>query len=280
MPTPPLRRFAGLMAGSDAHIDLADAALLVARQEYPDLDPGPYLRRLDAMAAALRPRLDPHGDAVGSILALNDYLFGELGFAGNRDDFRDPRNSFLNEVLDRRLGIPITLSLVYLEVGWRLGLPLRGVSFPGHFLVKLEIEDGEVILDPFLRGASLSLDDLASRIQGLAATQRPTRASLPRLLAAASNKVILLRMLHNLKQTYLEREDYPRALSTLEWILAAVPNDPREIRDRGTVYERLECAKAALADLRRYLELAPEAADAEAIRVRVVELHQAVARLN
>lgn len=275
-----LNQFITTLAQAEPDIDLAATALLIARQAYPDLDADSYLERLDRMAEALRERLDPDYTPVDTMLELNQYLFSELGFAGNRQDYYDPRNSFLNDVLDRRLGIPITLSIVYLEVGRRVGLDLEGVPFPGHFLVKLHVNEGEVILDPYGGGASLGLDDLEERMEQAMGNGRPLRPLLPGLLSGTTKRNILVRMLRNLRSVYLRREDHLRVLQTLDWILACQPDDAEALRDRGLAYETLECAKPALADLRRYLDLAPRAPDAESIRARVIDLQRAARRLN
>jgi regulator of sirC expression with transglutaminase-like and TPR domain len=173
----PLETFGRLMAEPDAAVDLGLAALLIARQEYPTLDSALYLAQLDSMALELRQRGADAGDEIAAIQALNRYLFQELGFRGNQQDYFDPRNSFLNDVLDRRLGIPITLSLIYLEVGRRLGLRLQGVAFPGHFLVKLPLRDGEVILDPYAQGASLGIQELEERAEQAIGARRLLRTS-------------------------------------------------------------------------------------------------------
>lgn len=275
-----LNQFITNLAQADPDIDLAATALLIARQAYPDLDSASYLERLDRMAEDLRERLDPDYTPVDTMLELNQYLFSELGFAGNRQDYYDPRNSFLNDVLDRRLGIPITLSIVYLEVGRRVGLDLEGVPFPGHFLVKLHVNEGEVILDPYGGGASLGLDDLEERMEQVMGNGRPLRPLLPGLLSGTTKRNILVRMLRNLRSVYLRREDHLQVLLTLDWILACQPDDAEALRDRGLAYEALECAKPALEDLRRYLEMAPRAPDAESIRARVIELQRAARRLN
>src|SRR3990172_8978648 len=160
------QRFATMLSEDEGSINLAEAALLIAQEEYPGLDVEAYLDRLNRMACEVekRFRYDHDEDPLGCVEALNSYLFNDLKFRGNAEEYYDPRNSFLNEVLDRRTGIPITISTVYLEVGWRLGLPLHGIGFPGHFLVKYSRAEGEIILDPFHRGSVLTEEECQGRL--------------------------------------------------------------------------------------------------------------------
>jgi regulator of sirC expression with transglutaminase-like and TPR domain len=213
-------------------------------------------------------------------MALNRYLFEELGFRGNARDYYDPRNSFLNEVLDRKLGIPITLAIVYVEVGRRIGLALHGVSFPGHFLAKCPARDGVIVLDPYAGGASLSLEDLQQRLRTLRGGAAPPADIARHMLAAAGKKEILARMLRNLKGIYLERRDLPRALAAADRVIMLEPRAAEEYRDRAAIYLDLECFRAALSDFRNYLMLKPGADDAAAVQRRVTELRQIAARLN
>jgi regulator of sirC expression with transglutaminase-like and TPR domain len=272
-------RFRELIDRPDDQIDLAEAALLIAKNANQDLDVGRYLARIDQLADALCARLpSPSGDTE-RVLALNRFLFEEQGFGPNLEDYYDLRNSFLNEVLERRVGIPISLSIVHMEVGRRIGLELRGVSFPGHFLVKCKLSEGTVILDPYGRGISLSLHDLQQRLRA-AQGGEVSRAIVAGMLVSASKKEILGRMLRNLKAIYLERRDHDRALSAMDWLIALGPADVAQVRERGLLYLQLECFRAALKDLQQYLTLAPGADDADEIRRRVLELRQTAARLN
>jgi regulator of sirC expression with transglutaminase-like and TPR domain len=259
---------------------LARAALLIAAEEYPALQVGAYLTRLDEYAAQARREMSSQPTATEMLTALNRCLFHREGFAGNGEDFYDPRNSFLNEVLDRKLGIPITLSIVYLEVAWRIGLPLDGVCFPGHFLVKLDADDGAIVLDPYLRGASLSETDLEDRLRELFGEEACARMPLEQLLISASRRDILVRLLRNLKLVFLHRQEYAKVLAVVGRILGLMPELSTEYRDRGLVYERLECARAAVLDYERYLELQPSADDAPRIHARLVDLKRSAARLN
>ena len=272
-------RFRELIDRPDEQIDLAEAALLIAKNANQKLDVGRYLARIDQLADALFARLPSPSSDAESILALNRFLFEEQGFGPNLEDYYDLRNSFLNEVLERRVGIPISLSVVYMEVGRRIGLELRGVSFPGHFLVKCKLSEGTVILDPYGRGISLNLHDLQQRLRG-ARGGEVSRAIVAGMLVSANKKEILGRMLHNLKAIYLERRDHDHALSVMEWLIALGPTDAAQVRERGLLYLQLECFRAALDDLQQYLTLAPGADDADEIRHRVLHLRQTAARLN
>ena len=259
---------------------LAEGALLIAREHYPQLDIDDYLARLDTLGAMLNARLPAGAGDVERILVLNRFLFEEQGFGPNQDDFADPRNSFLNEVLERRVGIPITLSIVYIEVGRRIGLALDGLSFPQHFLVRCALPDGAAVLDPFLSGASLSIEELQRRLGALRLGHRPSRAEVSALLVAASRREILARVLRNLKAVYMGADQYNEALAASDRLLMLTPTAPPELRDRGWLYHRLDCFRAALADYRRYLELAPLAADADEVRGRIIELEVLAARVN
>lgn len=265
----------------DEDVSLAEGALWIAASEYPGLVIDDYLARLHEMAAKLRARLRADVATAEKLLALNHYLFDELGFSGNNDDFYDPRNSFLNEVIERRVGIPITLGVLYIEIGRRIGLGLQGVSFPGHFLVKCALRDGVVVLDPYSGGVSLGADELQKRLRAAGSPGDVDDAILGHLLSAASNKEILGRMLRNLKGIYVDRGDWLRALSASERVIALTPEDAgEEYRDRGSIYLKLECIRAALGDFNTYLRQRPGAADAEAVSAEIAELAPRVARLN
>jgi regulator of sirC expression with transglutaminase-like and TPR domain len=251
--------------------DLAVAALMIARVEYPRLDAGPYLDRLDALgreakvrvararevAGPAPPRADP--ERYASVMALNDYLFGELRFVGNDAQYEDPRNSFLNEVLDRRTGIPITLALLYMEVARRAGLRVEGINFPGHFLLRCPARRGlpyseDLIIDAYHGGALLSEEELLRRYaraddehEGLLSSQ---------VLAHATKPQILARMLLNLKRVYVRLHSFPQARDITELLLAVDPSATNELRDRGLLAYHLNDFSAALRDLQRYLQLA------------------------
>ena len=276
----PTERWKTIVRGAEEDIDLVEAALVIAAHEYRGLDIPAYLARVDDMAAVLRSRLRQDIGTTERIFALNRFLFNELGFSGNVSDYYDPRNSFLNDVIDRRLGIPITLSLIYLEVGRRIGLALHGVSFPGHFLVKCTVRDGVVVLDPYGRGVSLGLDQLQERLRAQRGGAETTPEVTRRMLAVAGKKNILARLLRNLKAIYLERRDAPRALAAAGLVIELEPQAPEEYRDRARIYLDLECFRAALSDLQYYLLLKPGAEDAAVVKRSVVELQRIAGRLN
>ena len=272
-------RLRQILSGPDEDISLAEAALLIASHEYPDLPVPAYLSRIEELAHMLQMRIGEDATALERIADLNQFLFGDLGFAPNAKDYYDPRNSFLNEVLERRTGIPITLSVIYMELGRKIGLPLHGVSFPGHFLVKCAVPDGAVVLDPYSGGISLGLQDLQKRLREVRGGE-VSRAIVAELLVSASNKEIIVRLLRNLKAVYLRANDLDKALPIMNWIIATIPEQTPELRDRGMIYQELECSRAALADFEEYLKRSPSCEDAEDIRGRIIELKREAARLN
>lgn len=272
-------RLRQIVSGPDEDISLAEAALLIAGHGYPDLNVAAYLSRIEELAYMLRLRIDEDDSIPERISALNQFLFGELKFAPASDDYYDPRNSFLNEVLERRTGIPITLSVIYMELGRKVGLPLQGVSFPGHFLVKCAVPEGAVVLDPYSGGISLGLPDLQKRLREVQGGE-VSRAIVAELLVSASNKEIIVRLLRNLKAIYLREQKLDKALPIMNWIIATMPEQTPELRDRGMIYQELECPRAALTDFETYLQLSPGSDDAGDMRERIIELRKEVARLN
>lgn len=256
--------------------DLAVAALMIARVEYPRLDAGPYLDRLDALGreAASRvavaatepttdapPSVDP--DHYARVMALNNYLFGELRFVGNDANYEDPRNSFLNDVLDRRTGIPITLALLYMEVARRAGVLVKGINFPGHFLLRCPASrdrpfGDDLIIDAYHGGALLSEDDLLRRFRQ--SDEAGDDGEVPStLLASATKPQILARMLGNLKRIYVRMHSFPQARDVTELLLAVNPSSIDELRDRGLLAYHLNDYSGALRDLQTYLQLAAKA---------------------
>jgi regulator of sirC expression with transglutaminase-like and TPR domain len=242
---------------------LAPAALVIARIEYPRLESEPYLARLDGMGDAARRRIERHVDetqddsTLARIKGFNLYLFEDQRFVGNRERYEDPRNSCLNEVLDQRTGIPITLSLVYMEVGRRAGLTVEGVNFPGHFLVRCP-EVGSrgssgLIVDPFHGGALLSEHDCRLLLQKHVG---PDVAFDTSLLAPATRPQVIVRMLLNLKRIYVHMRSFPQARDVTELLLAVTPSALGELRDRGLLAYHLNDVSGALRDLQTYLKLA------------------------
>jgi regulator of sirC expression with transglutaminase-like and TPR domain len=249
--------------------DLAVAALMIARVEYPSLEAGPYLDQLDAIGEEAQRRISaaelvgadspPNVDPVryAQVMALNDYLFGELRFVGNQTRFEDPRNSCLNEVLDRRTGIPITLALVYLEIARRVDLQIVGVNFPGHFLLRCPAPRAlpfaeDLIIDAFHGGALLSEDACRSLLREHAGE---SAIFDPQLMVRATKPQILVRMLLNLKRLYVNMHSFPQARDITELLLAIDPSATEELRDRGLLAYHLHDYAAALRDLLRYLQL-------------------------
>ena len=241
---------------------LAQAALLIARIEYPRLNVDAYLAKLDAFGEfarrAVQQRIDETGDAspLACITAVNEYLFEELRFVGNREKYEDPRNSCLNEVLDRRTGIPITLSVVYMEIARRAGLHVDGVNFPGHFLVRCPEADNRagsgIIIDPFHGGALLSEHDCRLLLQRHVGSEVAFNKSL---LAPTSRVQIIVRMLLNLKRIYVHMRSFPQARDVTELLLAMTPSALSELRDRGLLAYHLNDLTGALRDLQTYLKL-------------------------
>jgi regulator of sirC expression with transglutaminase-like and TPR domain len=273
---PPLREFAELTGRPDGRVDLARAALAIARWEYPGLAVDSYLERLDALARGVdgaRRSTDP----VGRLHRLREYLFVEQGFAGNREDYYDPRNSFLNDVLDRRQGIPITLSLVLIEVGKRLGLAVEGIGLPGHFIAGARLGDSQILLDPFNAGALLT-PEACEKLVGRALGRKV--ALKPENFAAVTRRQFLARMLANLKGIYWQREAWDRVVGVIDRLLVLDPKAAGEWRDRGLAWSNMGEVRRGLVDWERYLSEFPNAADHEAVKGHLRKARQKLAQLN
>ena len=276
MPTA-LGHFATLVA-DDASLPLVEAAISIAHDDVPQLDTQAVLAEIDTLAARLKRRLPADAAPVQRLRWLNRFFFQELGFAGNVNHYDDPRNSHLHEVLRTRRGIPITLAVLYIELATQVGLTARGVSFPGHFLVKLPMHAGqvrgEVVIDPF-SGQSLSPEELDER---LAPYKRQRRLQggfdlpLGQFLRAASGREILARMLRNLKEIHRSAGDARRLLQVLQRLVVLLPQAWDERRDRGCAYAELGQAEAAVIDLESYLEHAMDAPDRAAVEARLAAL--------
>ena len=258
-------RMAGL---PDDEIDLARAGFLIAAMEYPGLDLDHQFGLLDSLSAGVAGRLDASQDPLFCVNTLSEYLFDEVGFQGNLDDYYDPQNSFLNEVLRRRLGIPITLSLVCIEVGKRLDIPLLGVSLPGHFLLRHQQEE-DLFIDPFNKGILLSEEECAQRLQQVTQTNVPWDS---RYLSPVGNRDFVARILRNLKNIYLQRQDHNRAIMTIDRLIVLQPAATQERRDRGIVRYNLGHHDEALEDLTEYLDSDPESGDDEDVEQLVRHL--------
>ena len=287
----------------EEEIDLGHAALTIAHVDYPDLDVAAYLARIDEVAANVADRLITKPDVFRSIAALNLVLFQSQGFRGNRDDYFDPKNSFLNEVIERKTGIPITLSVLYMEVARRTGLRLEGVGFPGHFLVKVagEVDPStrapalaggagsgfrptgspvglhDIVIDPFNGGEIVGMEQLAKMLYALYGGKVPFH---PYFLEPATNKQILRRMLNNLKVIYLKQNNWAKGLAVVDRLVILDPGSAEDLRDRGMIYLKLECFRQALEDLQSYLQLAPGAGDAQEVEGQISDLAQRVAQIH
>ena len=252
----------------DASVDLARAALLFALVEYPDLDIDHELSLLDSLAAGAALRLGDNRETIFAINTLSEYLFDEVGLQGNTDEYSDPRNSYLNQVLKRQLGIPITLSLVYLEVGKRLGIPLVGIGMPGHFLLRHR-DETELFVDPFNRGILLSEEECAQRLTEITQSRMDWD---PNYLAPISNREYVARMLRNLKAIYLQQRNFSQALSIMDRLVQIQPDASAELRDRGLVKHRLGMKPEAAKDIAKYLETAPLDHDSEELRRLLLQI--------
>lgn len=264
-----------LMQQPEEKISLAEAALLIAASEYPALESSSYIRRLDAMAAVISTRVSSLTDPYQTITAINRHLFQEEGFTGNSDDYSDPRNSFLNEVLDRKTGIPIMLSTVYLEVAGRLKFPLVGVGMPGHFLVKHPYF--EILIDPFSQGNILTEADCERRMRQVLGDSVPFH---PSYLEGVSKLHTVTRMLNNLRNVYVELRQFPKAHQITDMVLALHPDSIQDLRQKSAFLIEMRRFGEAAATLDRYLELAPEAEDTDDLKKTVLNLRKTLAQMN
>ncbi len=263
------KEFAREVERPEEELNLARAALLVAKEEYPQLPVDRYLVRLDVLAEDVRDRLGSEAAPPVVLTEALRVLFAVRKFNGNRSDYHDPRNSFLNDVLDRSLGIPLTLGIVLLEIGWRLELPLEGVNFPGHFLVRYRGTAVDFLIDPF-HGGKVRLQ---SEAQAILDRQHGGVVRLrKRHLKTAAKRDMVVRLLLNLKGIYHRKRDHARALAAVERILIVRPTAPTQIRDRGYLLARLGRPDEAVAQLETYLTFAPEARDVQRVEALVREL--------
>lgn len=233
--SPGLVRFTQVVGRDDFALD--HAALLIGAWDYPERDIELYRDQLDSIARVVAPEVARANGGIGRARAISDCLFERMGFAGNTDDYYDPRNSFLTEVLERKTGIPISLSVLYLEVARRVGVLAQGVNFPGHFLVRVAIEDAWLFLDPFTRGRSLTPADLETLLRK---TTTPDAVLEPSVIAAASKRQIVARMLVNLAGIYGRNGDLVRSLDVLERLAVLEPSNPRIARDLAQLRSRVD----------------------------------------
>jgi len=261
----------------DERIDLIRAALVIARTEYPTLDTEIYAARVQELArrvATMAPDLQPQR----TLSALNDVLFGEVKLRGNREDYYDPRNSFLNDVFDRGLGIPITLAIVYMEVARSAGFPLSGIGMPGHFLLKHYSSEGqEILIDCFNRGDIVSPQDCQSRLDEIYSGELKLR---PEFLHPVSRRQILTRMLNNLKTVYLSKRNFRKALSIADLILVLYPASADDVKQRALLRYSMNLHRLAAEDLDEYLRIAPQASDADEVRQMSISIRRMLALMN
>jgi len=256
---------------SDAKIDLAKAALYFALEDDRKFDPDEYLNALDTMANEVQETLPETLYPLQILKSINNYLYNDLGFTGNTTNYYDPRNSFLNQVIDRRIGIPITLSLIYLEIAKRINFPMVGIGMPGHFLIRPDFPEAGIYVDAFHQGEILFPQDCQARLAEIYG--QPVELQ-PQFLATVSNKQFLGRMLTNLKAIYLNQNKGLKAITVIERILLLFPDAIMEKRDRGILYYQLNLWEEAREDLESYLVNLPQADDAEIIRQLLAKINQ------
>ena len=262
----------------DEHVDILRAALTLSRIHEPALDMEGYVHRVDELAARVAAKIDDPDDPVQIIAAMNDVLFREEMFRGNTVDYYSPRNSFLHDVLDRRLGIPITLALVYMEVGRRVGFQLFGVGMPGHFLVKhYDVDGHSILIDAFERGSIVTEDDCRQKLDSIYSGQV---ALQPEFLLPVTRRQMLTRMLNNLRSIYLSQRDFRRAVQVVDLILVIYPRSPEDMKQRAVLCYNLNDFRGALSDFEEYVKMSPDASDAEEIRQTALSLRRSMAMMN
>ncbi|MDA1313274.1 MAG: tetratricopeptide repeat protein [Acidobacteria bacterium] len=265
-----------LFSAPDHAVEIGRAALILARLEYPDLDLSAQLEQIELFAAEASRRLPDEYDPFAGIGRLNDYLFGELGFRGNEQDYYDPRNSFLNDVIERRVGIPITLSVVYLEITRRLGLPFYGVGLPGHFLLKYDDNRRAIFIDPFHGGRILEVEDCRDLARSISGRTEVTTEHL----RAVTNRQIVIRMLNNLRSIYLRTRQYRKCMVALDAFLILVPGSPETHKQRAFLHHELGHSRQAVEQLEQYLALCPEASDVAEIQKSILGIRRRQVSLN
>ena len=271
LPTP-LAYFAALVQ-QDEGLPLLEAAASLAQDDTPDLDVEQVLEQVDQLADRLNQRISPSADPVERLRAVNQFFFADLGFAGNVNDYYNAKNSYLDVVLHTRRGIPISLAVLWLELGQSAGLKVDGVGFPGHFLVQAKIEDGRVVMDPFT-GQSLGRPELHERLEQFQLDRELAQsdATLAQFLQPTPPRQILARMLRNLQDIHRTRRDWPRLVRVQDRLVTLLPEAWAEYRDRGLALAQLGDIERARADLSVYLREAAEAADREAMAERLSAL--------
>jgi len=255
----------------ESQIDLAKASLYFAQAEYKDVNVQKYLNILDDIAQEIARSLTPERYPLKVVKAINNHLFNCLEFQGNKQNYYDPNNSFLHHVIERKVGIPISLSVIYLAIAKRLNFPMVGIGMPGHFLIRPEFEGVGFFVDPFNRGEILFEEDCQRRLDE---NYKQQLKLAPSWLAPVSNKQILVRMLNNLKFIYLHRQEIDKALSTMSGILKIFPENVAEIRDRGLLYYQINRWDEAIIDLEYFLKVAPNSDDAPMIEILLEKMNQ------
>jgi regulator of sirC expression with transglutaminase-like and TPR domain len=271
------KEFSRMASLPDDQIDLAHGALSIAKSAYPDLDESVYLDYLDRIAAKIEPDFAADEDPAGFIAAINHVLFDKERFRGNREDYYDPDNSFLNRVIDRKTGIPITLSVIYIEIARRLGLDVHGVGLPGHFIVALYHRSGEFFIDPFNRGDIRTLDDCLEIVRDYTSG---AEASGLHWLKPVGKTEILARMLRNLKLIYARQDNDVMLFKMTHWILTLQPDAPFELRERALLYEAMGNPDRAIADWERFVTLVGEQKMGTEIRARIDYLKKQQSRIH
>jgi len=269
--------FLEIAALDEEAFPLDRAALVLALEEYPNLDVQTYLRRLDTFAARAQVLLGEERTAINVIESINEVLFVQEGLRGNDEDYYDPRNCYVNEVLDRKLGIPISLSVIYMAVAKRIDFPIKGIGFPGHFLMKHSANDRDIVVDAFNLGRIMTSNDCQELLDK---TYNGTVSMNPSLLQPMEKRTILTRMLYNLKGIYTQKEQYQKALSAIDRILMLNPGIPSELRDRGLLYMQTSLFAKALADLETYLAHAAAPEDSSYIKNHIKMLRGVVCASN
>ncbi|EJM96263.1 SirB1 family protein [Herbaspirillum sp. YR522] len=277
-----LEYFASLVRQDDS-IPLFESALTLGQDFYPEMDFGEQEVELDNLALKLRDRMPQDASQIQKLRMLNHFFFQEMAFAGNINNYYDPDNSYLHRVIATRRGIPISLAVVFIELAQQIGLDMKGVSFPGHFLMKLSVQSGEIVLDP-MNGSSLSREELEERLEPYLERQQEQEDDdelpLAAYLRAAHPREILARMLRNLKAIFMESQRWQQVLDVQERLVILLPEEVTERRDRGLARANLGLAQAALEDLEAYLALRPHAEDAESLRDMLPDLREALRRPN
>jgi regulator of sirC expression with transglutaminase-like and TPR domain len=274
----PLESFAALVDPRRSPLPLLEAVASLAVDAYPDSDPAVSVAGVKRLGQRLSQRIAADMSPLHRLRLLNHFLFEELGFRGNVEGYDEAENSYLNRVLERRTGIPISLSVIYAATGRAIGLKLVGINFPGHFLVKLPLNEGALLIDVFAGGVVLSESELRRRLSSVFDGDPPR--PLEAYLHAASEREVLTRWLHNLKRIHAQAGDWEQMLKVADRLVILRPDSCEELRDRALAYEQLECPRAAAGDLAQYLARRPGAVDAREVRKRLTELQRSASRLN